>query len=174
MLSIACSCGKRLELAPAHLGKAVGCPTCRRILRLVTAEVQGSIPAPVGMLMVWKGPARVGEQIYLAGGIPLDLGKLPGNDIRLVGHEISRTHCRLVPIQDRWSIEDQASTNGLYVNGRKVDRFELHHGDRIRVGDYELKYVNLTHKPRARPAPPRAEPIGPPPTEAGRDDQSPD
>ncbi|MCP4247552.1 MAG: rhomboid family intramembrane serine protease [bacterium] len=173
MLSITCSCGKRVDLAPAHLGKAVGCPTCQRAVRLVTAEVRGSIPAPVGMLMVWKGPARVGEQIFLAGGIPLDVGKLPGSDIRLVGNQISRTHCRLVPTGDRWSIEDEASTNGLYVNGRKVDQFELHHGDRVRVGDYELKYVNLAHRPRAKTAPPRAEPIAPPSRAPVNRDESP-
>ena len=37
------------------------------------------------------------------------------------------------------SIEDAGSTNGTFVNGEKVQRRELKHGDHIKVGGFELE-----------------------------------
>lgn len=48
---------------------------------------------------------------------------------------VSRLHCRLtVDASDQLLVEDLESTNGVFVNGEKVDRAELKTGDILSVG----------------------------------------
>ncbi|MHC4235151.1 MAG: FHA domain-containing protein, partial [Planctomycetota bacterium] len=116
------------------------CLTCKRMLRIVASDSAPQAGDVRGRLVIHQGPNRVGEQLFLAGRLPIEVGKLPGNDLLLQGQTVSRTHCRLIPTETGWRIEDQDSTNGLFVNGQRVPEFELQHGDRIHIGDYELRY----------------------------------
>lgn len=52
---------------------------------------------------------------------------------------VSRVHCRLTAREERVEVEDLASTNGTYVNDRRVNRAQLASGDRLRIGRVELK-----------------------------------
>jgi pSer/pThr/pTyr-binding forkhead associated (FHA) protein len=51
---------------------------------------------------------------------------------------VSRLHCRLEAGEDRIDVIDLRSTNGTYVNGKRVDRARLASGDRLKVGRVEL------------------------------------
>ena len=52
---------------------------------------------------------------------------------------VSRFHCRVTVRQDgRIEIQDLESTNGTFVNDRRVQRGVLATGDRVRVGRVEL------------------------------------
>jgi pSer/pThr/pTyr-binding forkhead associated (FHA) protein len=51
---------------------------------------------------------------------------------------VSRVHCRLTATDGHVEVQDLASTNGTFVNGKKVDRANLASGDRLRVGRVEL------------------------------------
>jgi pSer/pThr/pTyr-binding forkhead associated (FHA) protein len=51
---------------------------------------------------------------------------------------VSRLHCRLEADDDRLNVIDLDSTNGTWVNGKRVDRARLADGDRLRVGRVEL------------------------------------
>ena len=52
---------------------------------------------------------------------------------------VSRFHCRLIASEDgKVEIQDLESTNGTFVNDRRVDRGAVGIGDRIRVGRVEL------------------------------------
>jgi pSer/pThr/pTyr-binding forkhead associated (FHA) protein len=51
---------------------------------------------------------------------------------------VSRLHCRLEAGDDELDVIDLSSTNGTYVNGKRVDRARLTSGDRLRVGRVEL------------------------------------
>ena len=66
---------------------------------------------------------------FLIGREAPDEGKL-GQDA-----EISRQHARITHTGDEYMIEDLGSTNGTFLNGRKISRPEvLSAGDRIQVG----------------------------------------
>jgi pSer/pThr/pTyr-binding forkhead associated (FHA) protein len=47
---------------------------------------------------------------------------------------VSRLHCQLSASAGEIEAVDLASTNGTYVNGQRVDRGRLQHGDKLRVG----------------------------------------
>jgi pSer/pThr/pTyr-binding forkhead associated (FHA) protein len=52
---------------------------------------------------------------------------------------VSRFHCRLTATEDgKIEIQDLESTNGTFVNDRRVDRGVVGVGDRIRIGRVEL------------------------------------
>jgi pSer/pThr/pTyr-binding forkhead associated (FHA) protein len=51
---------------------------------------------------------------------------------------VSRLHCRLESAADVLEVIDLSSTNGTFVNGRRVTRAPLQAGDRLRVGRVEL------------------------------------
>lgn len=52
---------------------------------------------------------------------------------------VSRFHCRLTATSDgKLEVQDLESTNGTFVNDRRVERGVAGIGDRIRVGRVEL------------------------------------
>ncbi len=58
---------------------------------------------------------------------------------------VSRLHCRLTATDDRIEVVDLKSTNGTFVNGKRVDRAQLASGDRLRVGRLELSVEKKTN-----------------------------
>lgn len=52
---------------------------------------------------------------------------------------VSRVHCRLTADDAGLGIEDLGSTNGTWLNGRKVARAPLTTGDRLLVGRVEFR-----------------------------------
>ena len=51
---------------------------------------------------------------------------------------LSRVHCRITAREDMLVVEDLRSTNGTFVNGRRVERAALGDGDRLTIGRVEL------------------------------------
>lgn len=67
------------------------------------------------------------------------VGRAPRADFILDRPLVSRLHCRLEAADDALDVVDLASTNGTFVNDRRVDRARLANGDRLRVGRVELR-----------------------------------
>jgi FHA domain len=61
----------------------------------------------------------------------LSIGRLSYNDVVLPSAQISRQHAELRCINGQWWIADLQSTNGLHINGRRVQQHQLIDGDRI-------------------------------------------
>jgi hypothetical protein len=69
------------------------------------------------------------------------IGRKPQNDIRLDDPTVSGEHAVILMLQNYY-IEDMNSTNGVILNGKKVTRRQLNHGDMIRIGRHELKFLD--------------------------------
>lgn len=68
-------------------------------------------------------------------GVSLTGGRDTDCELTLIGRGISRTHFLVEPGPDSsLVISDLGSTNGIYINGEKVQQHELVDGDRIHVG----------------------------------------
>jgi hypothetical protein len=152
LILVTCGCGSLLRFPLSHIGKPAACPTCKRTLTIVAHRDDPYVHEIHGQLVVQKGPHHVGEQIFLTGASPIEVGKLPGKDLLLVGEKVSRNHCFLEPLGSAWVIQDNQSKNGTYVNRRRVTRQELCNGDQVRIGDYELTYHTV--RSGGPPAPP--------------------
>jgi pSer/pThr/pTyr-binding forkhead associated (FHA) protein len=67
------------------------------------------------------------------------VGRAVRSDFILDAAMVSRVHCRLVAsAKGDLEVEDLASTNGTFVNDRRVQKAELKTGDRLRIGRVEL------------------------------------
>jgi ABC transport system ATP-binding/permease protein len=72
-------------------------------------------------------------------GAEITIGRQAGNTIRLTDRNISRRHARLVRESGALFIEDLGSSNGVRVNGERIDgRCKLGDGDVVEIGDYDL------------------------------------
>lgn len=77
------------------------------------------------------------------------IGRGAGNDLRVDDPTVSANHA-VVTIRpspyleglDDVCLEDLGSTNGTLVNGRPVQRHLLKHGDLIRIGTQQFRYVD--------------------------------
>ena len=66
------------------------------------------------------------------------VGRAPRADFVVDAALVSRLHCRLAAGAAEIEAVDLESTNGTYVNGQRIDRCTLKHGDRLRIGAVEL------------------------------------
>jgi|SRR5215471_12313529 len=66
------------------------------------------------------------------------VGRAPRADFILNAALVSRLHCQLMAGDADVEVVDLSSTNGTFVNDRRIDRARLVNGDRLRVGRVEL------------------------------------
>jgi pSer/pThr/pTyr-binding forkhead associated (FHA) protein len=69
------------------------------------------------------------------------IGRDPGSDIQIDNIAISREHARIVKGSSDYFIEDLNSSNGIFVDGRKINKKFLKTGDEIVIGKYTLQIV---------------------------------
>ena len=77
--------------------------------------------------------ARQGLTVPLKEDAPLVIGRKRG-DFILDDPLVSGSHCRILPRDGRWVIQDMGSTNGTMVDGRLVRETTLRAGVEITVG----------------------------------------
>ncbi len=83
--------------------------------------------------------------------VPLDqptftIGRKPDNDVVLSLDYVSGHHGRLERRGILWHCVDLGSTNGTFVNGRRVQSAVLRDGDILRIGDPQGNSVSLTFR----------------------------
>src|SRR5829696_2876746 len=67
------------------------------------------------------------------------IGRVQGNDIVLPKGNVSKRHSRIVLKDGKFIIVDLKSTNGTYVNGRKITSpLVIKDADKIYIGDFIL------------------------------------
>ena len=133
------SCGELLQAARVALlgGRTSSGEPLR--LRVTAGNAQGT-------------EIRVDDEL-LIGRQASEVGQL-GQDA-----EISRDHARIARAGESFTIEDLGSTNGTFVNGRKITKAEiLSPGDRIEVGATTL-VVQVSVPVATEPATPDADTI---------------
>jgi hypothetical protein len=127
-----------------------------RVLRAVWAEmspapVRTSVPAGAGARVERSGPARPGRSTagaHLRVVEPADqrgktyevadeltVGRAAGCQITLSDTYVSQLHARLFRRDGQLYVEDLGSTNGTYLNRKKVTGpVALRRGDRLQIG----------------------------------------
>lgn len=106
---------------------------------------EGLVPPETGLFLRIQEGEEAGRTFTFSSGGVFLLGR-EGADIALSDAKASRKHAEIAMYgPERYFIRDLASTNGTFVNGRRIrDRQELHHEDRIRIGDTVLQFTVVT------------------------------
>ena len=80
-----------------------------------------------------------GRRNVLAGSRVV-VGRSREADIVLADANVSRRHAELRRGEGRWQVMDLGSTNGIKVNGQRVNQADLSPGDRITIGVTDLTF----------------------------------
>ena len=70
---------------------------------------------------------------------PFTIGRSSDTQLQLNDAHVSRRHAELIQEGSLWRVRDLGSRGGTFVNDAKVDEAALKAGDRIRIGDTELR-----------------------------------
>lgn len=86
-------------------------------------------------------PTGSQHEVELTGTL-VTLGRDPSSDLVLNDVKCSRRHAVVERGPRGLSIRDSGSANGVFINGRKVERGALEAGDVVRLGDVILKVLD--------------------------------
>ena len=75
----------------------------------------------------------------LTPGAVKTVGRAPRADFILDAALVSRVHCRLTASDDTLEVVDLSSTNGTYINDKRIRKATVSPGDRLRVGRVEMR-----------------------------------
>jgi pSer/pThr/pTyr-binding forkhead associated (FHA) protein len=73
----------------------------------------------------------------------IHIGRGLSADLHLDESSVSRRHAILVPRPTGARVLDDRSSNGTFVNGRRIQQAELANGDVIMLGRVMLRYLEL-------------------------------
>jgi pSer/pThr/pTyr-binding forkhead associated (FHA) protein len=69
----------------------------------------------------------------------ISIGRATDNDLQIPDQTVSAHHARIFTYLEASYIEDLGSTNGTFLNGKRIQKHTLHPGDTIKIGRLELK-----------------------------------
>lgn len=99
---------------------------------------KGGGKAPRSVVVVDESGSKV-ETLRLDG--TLQVGRAEACQIRLPDTYASAFHARIFSRDGSWFVEDLGSTNGTYLNQRRITSpAELRAGDKIRIGKTTLEF----------------------------------
>lgn len=94
----------------------------------------------VADLIFRNGPYE-GKGVGLPAGKTITVGRSREVELPLPDLKLSRRHCRIESGLNGFILRDLNSTNGTYLNGRRVEgEVQLRHEDRIVLGDMEIEF----------------------------------
>jgi ABC transport system ATP-binding/permease protein len=80
-------------------------------------------------------PEDAGLLFRMLPGTLKTVGRAPRSDFVVDSALVSRVHCRLeLSAADQLELEDLGSTNGTFVNGKKITKVTLNDGDMVTIG----------------------------------------
>jgi general secretion pathway protein A len=105
-----------------------------------TTVPSGECTPSIGRILLATEGRTVGERELKPGR--LVIGRTPDNDLQIDSKFISRHHCHIITQADSCLIEDLNSTNGIYVQSKRVRRYNLNDGDVVQIGRHEIMYID--------------------------------
>jgi len=85
------------------------------------------------------------KEVTLAQGM-VTVGRLPDNLIQVDNPAVSGHHAKIYWEVDHYSVEDNNSLNGTYVNNQKVSKATLKDGDSILIGKHNITFKDEWHE----------------------------
>jgi pSer/pThr/pTyr-binding forkhead associated (FHA) protein len=97
-------------------------------------------------------PADAGLTFRLLPGTLKTMGRAPRADFVVDAALVSRVHCRFtLNDTNELELEDLGSTNGTFVNGKKVMKATLSDGDKLTIGRVLFVVNSESNNPGGNP-----------------------
>ena len=84
----------------------------------------------------------------------ISVGRKPDNDIAIDNPAISGHHCKISKQGGTYFVEDLESTNGTFVNEKRIKKAGLHHNDVVGIAKHSLLFLEDAAAPQAAVAAP--------------------
>jgi pSer/pThr/pTyr-binding forkhead associated (FHA) protein len=81
------------------------------------------------------------EVVHVLGKKITSIGRTDDNDLAIDTKFISRHHAQMLAGPNFTVLEDLGSTNGVYVNNRRISKQTLRDGDQVRIGKTRFRFV---------------------------------
>ena len=132
--------GKAADQAP--IAAPAPTPSVKARTMAIAAAAGGSTPigSAVGWLVPLDGP-QTGELFQLKGRCVV--GKAPDCDVVLNDPSISGRHAEFLAGRTGFRVNDLGSTNGTYVNDKKITNADLVDNDTVRLGRTNFKFKSM-------------------------------
>jgi pilus assembly protein CpaF len=96
------------------------------------------VKAPVFAIVIHEKGGSERREIFET--TEISVGRVQGNDLMLPKGNVSKRHARMLYRDGRFIVTDLNSTNGTYVNRRRITQATIvREGDRIYIGDFVLR-----------------------------------
>jgi len=111
---------------------------------------------PVRLVALDEGPDILLDRAMVV------VGRHPQCDARLDSLRISRHHCCMTQDQNDVVVRDLGSTNGIRINGQRVEVGRLRPGDELSIAHIRYRLDNGQVQEKTLADPPYEEPVSPP------------
>lgn len=101
------------------------------------------LPAGEAFLVVRRGTLE-GTQFALSGSQKISIGRTADSGIFLDDVTVSRKHATVELSGISWTLTDEGSLNGTYVNKNRVVKSSLINGDEVQIGKFRFVFVLAT------------------------------
>ena len=133
--------GKAPEAAAAPAPAPTPSPKMRTMaIDAASAAQSAPVSSAVGWLVPMDGP-QMGELFQLNGRCIV--GKAPDCDVVLNDPSVSGRHAEFIVGRGGGRVNDLGSTNGTYVNDKKVTSHDLVDNDNVRLGRTNFKFKSM-------------------------------
>jgi pSer/pThr/pTyr-binding forkhead associated (FHA) protein len=93
----------------------------------------------------------------------ITVGRKTDNQVVIDSPAVSGHHCKIIRIGETYFVEDRYSTNGVFLNSKKIVKSELQNNDLIGIANYVLEFID-DHSQLNAPVTPASEaPVVQPP-----------
>jgi hypothetical protein len=123
------------EVPPSESGRLGGIEAGHTMVLDREALLSAKPRAPGGAIVAREGSVK--REVPLTAD-PITVGRDPKNDIVLDDRRVSRRHAEVRLRLGRYTLYDLQSTNGTFVNGRRIAEMVLSDKDTIAIGGAEL------------------------------------
>lgn len=90
---------------------------------------------------LWAQPESPPSLFALSAKTRVRVGRSPDCDVVLDDLSVSRIHAELEVVDGRWNLRDTGSTNGTWLNGRRLrGQVELRRGDVLTFGEVTARF----------------------------------
>jgi len=130
---------QRLETEAAHSATLVD--NIQRSIRSIAPGNTGSHEVAreaVGARLLVR--SQDGHEVVHVLGRKTTIGRTPDNDLQIDASFISRHHAVLLVNGQQTIIEDLNSTNGVFINGHRINREAVNDGDLVMVGKARFRF----------------------------------
>ena len=80
----------------------------------------------------------------------ITIGRNPGNDIHIDNLGVSKQHAKISKQDSAYVIEDLNSTNGTFINNKRIAKAILNDSDEVHIGKHSLK---ISVQPQSKASP---------------------